>query len=210
MNTQEYDFDTIANDLFAPIYPDIAKVMVERTGVSAGRLLDVGCGGGHMGFAVMALGDFTADFCDIEPKAVFLAARRAGELGLSQKVSVHTADVHALPFPDRTFNLIVSRGSMPFWSDQKKAFHELYRVLRPGGWAYIGGGLGGARHQKPIREQMERQKLDMRCFSRERLKTLSTEEYIRLFQKLHCAYRVIENPDEGRWFIFGKDRDRNE
>ena len=205
MSEPEYSYDNIASNIFAPIYPDIAKAMVERTGVTAGRLLDMGCGGGHMGFAVMALGDFTADFCDINPQAVQVAARRAEELGFADRVRVQTADVHALPFPDRSFDLIVSRGSMPFWEDQRKAFRELYRVLRPGGRAYVGGGLGNVQHQKRSKEQMERGEQNFRCFSRKNSKALPTEEYVRLFHELGCPYQVIENPDEGRWFLFGKE-----
>ena len=204
MEEKTYDYDKIADNIFAPIYPDIAKAMVERTGVRSGRLLDIGCGPGHMGFAVMDLGDFTADFCDINPQAVEIARRRVPGRGYAGKVTVHTADVHALPFSDGTFDLIVSRGSMPFWDDQCRAFTELYRVLRPEGWAYIGGGLGGRKHIERIEKLKESSACGIRSGPRKNSKSLRNEEYIELFEKLGCPYQVIENPDEGRWFLFGK------
>jgi SAM-dependent methyltransferase len=37
--------------------------------------------------------------------------------------------------------VIVSRGSFQFWGDQVAAFREIYRVLKPGGVAWIGRGF---------------------------------------------------------------------
>ncbi len=36
----------------------------------------------------------------------------------------------------------MSRGSIFFWRDQATALREIMRVLKPGGWAYLGGGSG--------------------------------------------------------------------
>jgi len=49
--------------------------------------------------------------------------------------------VHALPLPDDDIRLVVSRGSIPFWDDHATAFREIYRVLKPGGVAFVGGGF---------------------------------------------------------------------
>ena len=55
-NAEEYD--AIAERLFAPIYPVIAAAVVERTGKRCGRMLDVGCGGGHLALAMLREGAF--------------------------------------------------------------------------------------------------------------------------------------------------------
>jgi ubiquinone/menaquinone biosynthesis C-methylase UbiE len=39
----------------------------------------------------------------------------------------------ALPFPDRTFQLVVSTTSFDHWSDQQKGLRECHRVLTAGG-----------------------------------------------------------------------------
>ena len=47
-----------------------------------------------------------------------------------------------MPFADKSFELVVSRGSFPFWEDKVGGFREVYRVLKPGGIGFIGGGFG--------------------------------------------------------------------
>ena len=51
-------------------------------------------------------------------------------------------DVHRMPFSDNFADLVISRGSFLFWKDKIKAFKEIYRILKPEGIAFIGGGMG--------------------------------------------------------------------
>ena len=66
----DYEFDDIAEQVFYPIYDVIAQDLLEETGIVSGSMLDVGCGGGHLGFAVMGKSDLTGDFVDINATAV--------------------------------------------------------------------------------------------------------------------------------------------
>lgn len=59
------------------------------------------------------------------------------------------ADVTAMPVEDSSVNLLISRGSIPFWPDHVGAFREIFRVLAPGGVGFIGCGF--SRYQ-PIEE----------------------------------------------------------
>lgn len=199
-------YDDIAENVFFPVYEEIADSMLERTGVKGGRLLDVGCGGGHMGFAVMRRAPFTGTFIDLRENAKETTLERAKEQGMEDKCSFHIMDVHALEFPDNTFDLIVSRGSMPFWENMEQAVSELYRVLAPGGKAYIGGGCGSPKLRESIEQKMkERQREPFdRMKDKDNWKSVPTEEFIRFFTALGSPYEIIENTGEGRWFIFGK------
>ena len=78
---------------------------------------------------------------DIDPRVFPGFLQKAQEAGFRGRVSAILADAHALPFHDGFAEIVVSRGSFPFWNDKRKAFSEIYRVLRPGGVAFIGRGV---------------------------------------------------------------------
>lgn len=48
------------------------------------------------------------------------------------------ADIHALPYPDDHFNVVVSNCVINHSSDKQKVFCELHRVLKVGGYFLIG------------------------------------------------------------------------
>lgn len=103
------DYDSIASEVFAPLYPVVAEAILKRTGILSGRMLDIGCGGGHLGYAVMEKAEFEGWLLDISPDAVALCRRRSLELGLEDRSRCLVGDVHALPFGDAFFDLVVSR-----------------------------------------------------------------------------------------------------
>ena len=46
-------------------------------------------------------------------------------------------DIHDIPFPDNTFDVAFCNHVMEHVDDYVRAMSELYRVLKPGGWALI-------------------------------------------------------------------------
>jgi len=132
-----------ARHKFMPIYRYLAEQIVLDYAAGRGNCLDLGCGEGQMTVEIARLSDLDVTGLDIEPEALELAQRYAGRSGVDDsRVHWVCADVHSLPYPDNSFDLIVSRGSMPFWREQVQAVNEIMRVLRPGGVAFIGGGCG--------------------------------------------------------------------
>jgi ubiquinone/menaquinone biosynthesis C-methylase UbiE len=63
---------------------------------------------------------------------------------LGARVVTLVGQAEAMPLPDACVDLAVSRGSIFFWDDPARGISEAHRVLRPGGQAMIGGGLGSA------------------------------------------------------------------
>jgi ubiquinone/menaquinone biosynthesis C-methylase UbiE len=147
MNVSNYD--ETARGINAPMYEYYAKAIKEKTDLTKGTCLDVGSGGGYMGLALAKITDFDIIFLDISPEMLEKAKLHIVEDGLQKRAKTLLADVHSIPLPDGSINLVISRGSIPFWKDLPKALKEIYRVLAPGGQAYIitGGGSPEVRAQ---------------------------------------------------------------
>ena len=65
------------------------------------------------------------------------ARMRAAAAGVSDRVSFRKADGRRLPFPDRTFDMVISNSLMHHIPDPVPALDELARVLAPGGAVFI-------------------------------------------------------------------------
>lgn len=204
METARYTYDEIADTIFRPIYPRIAEDILSATGVTGGRMVDVGCGGGHLGLALMERAPFTGTFLDVREEALALARRRAEERGLLPRCSFLAGDVHQIALPDGCADLVISRGSIIFWSDQERAFREIYRILAPGGRTYVGTGLGSTELREQIRARMKAADPGWPRRQRENSKALSTPAYRALFAQLGWDFEILENEEQGRWIILRK------
>ena len=143
-------FDSIARGVNAPIYDYYAKLFKEKSGITKGVCVDVGAGGGYLGLSIAAITDLDIIFLDIDANALETAKKHIIEDGLEKRAKTLLADVHDIPLPDNSADLVVSRGSLWFWDDPGKAVKEIYRILSPGGKAYIGGGKGSPETQKEV------------------------------------------------------------
>lgn len=96
-------------------------------------VLDVGCGPGTITAdlaALVAPGRVTA--VDTAEEILSQAAGVAAERGLDN-VEFATADVHALDFPDDSFNVVHAHQVLQHVGDPVQALREMRRVCRPGG-----------------------------------------------------------------------------
>jgi SAM-dependent methyltransferase len=128
---------------FMPVYRYLAKQIAQDYAAGRKDCLDLGCGEGQITVELARITGLEVTGLDIEPEVLELARRYAQECGTDDsRLHWACADVHSLPYPDDSFDLIVSRGSVPFWRDHLQATKEILRVLRPGGIAFVGGGAG--------------------------------------------------------------------
>jgi ubiquinone/menaquinone biosynthesis C-methylase UbiE len=199
------EFDRVAQEIMFPIYSVIAEDMLNRTGIREGRLLDIGCGGGHMGLSVLkAAPKLRGILLDKNPEAAAIADRRSAEWGLRDRTAVVIGDVQQLPLPDGSIDLAISRGSMPFWQDLEKAFSEILRVLAPGGMAYLGGGMGNKELAESIEKKMRAFNPDWPACVRRKSNGLGAEDYRAILRRLGAPFEVLESESKGKWTILCK------
>jgi ubiquinone/menaquinone biosynthesis C-methylase UbiE len=108
------------------------------------RVLDVGCGHGRTveRAAGMVGDDGLVVGMDASEEMLRMATRRCQRLIDAGRVRLTLGDSASTPYPDESFDKVVTVHTLYFWDDPRRHLHELHRVLRPG------GRLVGAFHPK--------------------------------------------------------------
>jgi SAM-dependent methyltransferase len=97
------------------------------------RVLDLGCGGGHVSYRVAP---HVREVVAYDLSTEMLAAVRAtaAERGLAN-IATQAGAAEAIPFPAAGFDLVLSRYTAHHWHDFAQGLREARRVLKPGGRA---------------------------------------------------------------------------
>lgn len=112
---------------------EFALLQAEVAGCEQARVLDLGCGAGHVSFQVAPLvGEVVA--YDLSEQMLEVVASSAAQRGLGN-VRTECGAAERLPFADASFDFVFSRYSAHHWSDLGLALREVRRVLRLGGVA---------------------------------------------------------------------------
>jgi ubiquinone/menaquinone biosynthesis C-methylase UbiE len=97
-------------------------------------ILDVGCGGGWMVGRLAALASegkvIGLDYSAASVTVSRITNAREIEAG---RVEIKRGSVAALPFRDRTFDIVTAVETHYYWPDLPTNVREIWRVLRPGG-----------------------------------------------------------------------------
>jgi ubiquinone/menaquinone biosynthesis C-methylase UbiE len=142
------------NLLFSEVYPYIARHITDKFGIKEGYCLDIGTGAGSLGIALAKITDLHIVSLDNDSAAVDVTIKNIIFEGLAHRMMVVKTDVHDIPFPDNSFDMIVSRGSVFFWNDLPGAIKEMYRLLKPKGIIFCGGGLGNREISQRIQKRI--------------------------------------------------------
>jgi ubiquinone/menaquinone biosynthesis C-methylase UbiE len=159
-------FDRLARTAFLEVYPSLAEQILSDYRIHDGVCYDIGCGPGYLAIEIAKRSNLKVIGVDIDEEAVQIARKNVSLEQMTDRVTIEPGDVHRLHFADESADLIVSRGSFVFWENTAMAFREIYRVLKPGGVAFIGGGMGRAitpEKKEAIKSLVEQAGLMDRC-----------------------------------------------
>jgi arsenite methyltransferase len=97
-------------------------------------VLDVGCGAGFDMYVAGRLAGDQGKVCgiDLTDDMASLARKNLEKAGASN-VEVKTVDMEHIPYPDHSFDVVISNGVINLSPTKQTTFKEIYRVLRPGG-----------------------------------------------------------------------------
>lgn len=116
------------------------RVIEDMTPVlSEGKVLDAGTGPGTLARDIARHQPRLQVYgIDLSEDMIRLARDHAKREQLEERVHFAAGNVAHLPYPDHSFDLVVSTISMHHWYELEQPLRELYRVLRPGGrlWIY--------------------------------------------------------------------------
>jgi ubiquinone/menaquinone biosynthesis C-methylase UbiE len=108
-----------------------SEEFVGRTEIRPGcRVLDVACGTGNSAIPAASAGGVVTGI-DIATNLLEQARKRAAAEGL--KISFEEGDAEELPYPDQTFDVVMTMFGAMFAPRPERVAAELMRVCRPGG-----------------------------------------------------------------------------
>lgn len=183
----------------APIYPLIASQITRKFNKTQGTAIDVGSGPASLSISLARITQLHIYAMDISTEMLNIAKRSIEKEHLETRITPIRGDVNQMPFPDEFADLIFSRGSIFFWKDLLTAFKEIYRVLKPNGAGYIGGGFGSAAVRKKVKNKL---KNDDR-FNKSPPKIQVDKLEIKIIEAGIRDYTLIDD-DSGLWVLFKK------
>ncbi|MBV8911995.1 MAG: class I SAM-dependent methyltransferase [Acetobacteraceae bacterium] len=112
---------------------DLDQIEAELQGHRNARVLDLGCGGGHVSFrAAPLVREVVA--CDITPSMLEAVVSEANRRGLAN-VTVERCAAEDLPFPDDCFDFVLCRFTTHHWPSLDAGVRQARRVLKKKGRA---------------------------------------------------------------------------
>jgi ubiquinone/menaquinone biosynthesis C-methylase UbiE len=121
------DYRAVAVD----VIPDLGPILVAAAGVRRGdRVLDVAAGTGNAAVPA-ALTGAEVVASDLTPELFPAGRAYAAQRGV--ELTWEEADAEALPYPDASFDVVLSCVGVMFAPHHQQAADELVRVCRPGG-----------------------------------------------------------------------------
>jgi len=198
------DIDDIKrlNRLWRKIYPYLVSQIMEDYRRDSGSVLELGPFSGGISLELARLyARLNITIADRSPEVVEYLRHEISSSGPADRIEVQRTDLNRLAFDDSRFDLVISRGAFFFLDEQGELLREVFRVLRNGGMAFVGGGYGKGVPGELIDEIAEESRqlnnrLGKKWFSIPELQQIVTRS------KLTGSCRIVE--EGGVWLTIRK------
>jgi ubiquinone/menaquinone biosynthesis C-methylase UbiE len=135
-------YDRGARRYMMPEYRYFSRKIL-GAGIQSGKVLDIGTGTGWLAIQLAAARgtDFAITALDISGDMLSRAKKNARNNGVDSKIKFVRGSASAMPFADRSFDLVISYASLHHWSRPVDVFNEAGRVARETGLIVIRDNL---------------------------------------------------------------------
>lgn len=129
-------YDRFSREAFDKYYLEVAREIAAFR--PRGRILDIGCGPGYLAIQIARLREeMYIDGVDLSFKMVSLAGKNAIDHGVEKRVKFRVGNANALDCPEGHYDMVLSTGVLHSLREPVRFFNECFRVLKPGGQAWI-------------------------------------------------------------------------
>jgi ubiquinone/menaquinone biosynthesis C-methylase UbiE len=174
---------------------------MESYGRTSGEALELGSFAGGITFELADYPDLGLTIADETPAYLNHLRNELFSRHLSGRVRLLDMSLEKLILPDAGFDLVMLRGAFFFIMKRPNILREIYRVLRPGGLAFVGGGYGKYVPQEVIDEIADESRVLNDRLGRQRV-TIDQIKRLLTAVGLDKKSRIVE--EGGVWILIGK------
>jgi ubiquinone/menaquinone biosynthesis C-methylase UbiE len=196
-----------AEEILSPIYPVIARQIIEKTGLKRGICLDIGRSDGSLGKALSVLSDFYVLLMDNSYEALCMTENVLHEINNNdRRIKKLYGDICKIPLDSESVHLAVSWESVLLFEDKESALEEIHRVLIKGGYAYLGVGFGN----KNLGENISVRLRELNRKNWEDWYNYISTEYNKdnieqLLSRMNLKHEIIDD-ETGLWMVISKPK----
>lgn len=152
-NSVIHEFDRYTERLTLPL---AARLISLAKMAPSSLVLDAGCGTGIVALQAARVGGPHGKVLgiDLSEPMLALAAAKARQAAIADRVQFQNMDAEALALGDRSFDVVLSLFALLHFPNPRTALGEMFRVLRPGGRLAVALGsrpplfsIGGLLHR---------------------------------------------------------------
>ena len=127
-------YDKGAKRYMVPEYKYFVRKILSR-GIRGGKVLDIGTGSGLLALELCGARDNYFDIVaiDVSENMLIKAEENARQVEHGDQIKFLKSNGAALPFPDNTFDLVISYASLHHWFDPVAVINEAERVVKETG-----------------------------------------------------------------------------
>jgi len=190
------------NQLWAKVYPYLADQISDYYAETEGDVLEWGPFSGGISVALQNKKPALKITIAVEEEDVYaLMQKTLTETGHTGQIQLEKSPLVPLRYDDHAFDLVVLRGAYFFLDREGKALREIYRVIKPGGVGFIGGGYGKNIRQSVIEEISEESRIVNDSLGRVRV---TVEDLMAMIGKACLGDHVRIIMDGGLWLLLQK------